>query len=145
MASYFISLTNNGSGVFTPVVRRNGTAASGGSAITIPWVENKMSGANTSSKLIGTALWAGFTAVVNDRANNPLTNVNYSINLSWNGTDSWSPAALKSATLASGGTVLTIPWVENEMNGANTNSALISAAFQACRDAIVNDRSNNGD
>jgi hypothetical protein len=145
MASYYITLTNNGAGVYTPVARRNGTAASGGTSITLPWVENELNGANTSSKLIGTAIWAGWNALVNDLSTNPDLNANYSVNIEWNGSDSWTPTVRRNATVASGGTALTLPWVENEMAGANTTTKLIPAAMNAVRDAIVNDRSTNGD
>lgn len=72
-STYVITLSNNGSGVFTPTVLRNpGTAASGGTAVTIPFVENNDAGSGsagaTSTLLPGVAVQAGLRAVLNDIA-----------------------------------------------------------------------------
>lgn len=72
-STYFISLTNNGSGFFTPTVIRNGVAPSGGTAVTIPFVENNSNGAGvypaSSTLLPGVAVQAALRAVVNDISN----------------------------------------------------------------------------
>lgn len=73
-STYVITLTNNGSGTFTPTVIRNpSVAASGGTAITIPWVENNNAGSGsagaTSTVLPGVAVQAGLRAMVDDIAN----------------------------------------------------------------------------
>ena len=72
-STYYISLTNNGSGGFTPTVIRNGVAPSGGTAVTIPFVENNGNGSGnypaTYTLLPGVAIQAALRAVVNDIAN----------------------------------------------------------------------------
>jgi hypothetical protein len=72
-STYFISLTNNGAGGFTPTVIRNGVAPSGGTTVSIPFVENN---GNTGSAypatytlLPGVAIQAALRAVVNDISN----------------------------------------------------------------------------
>jgi len=63
MATYSITITDDGSGNFTPTVRRAATTlASGGTALTLP---SQDSGA---TKMIGRAVNAALTAVLNDRA-----------------------------------------------------------------------------
>ena len=72
-SSYYISLTNNGSGGLTPTVLRNATAPSGGTAVSIPFVENNGNGQSaypsTYTLLPGVAVQAALRAVVNDIAN----------------------------------------------------------------------------
>lgn len=73
-STYVITLTNNGSGTFTPTVLRNpGTAASGGTAVSIPWVESNAGGTGsagvTTTVQPGVAVQAGLRAVLNDIAN----------------------------------------------------------------------------
>ena len=72
-STYVITLTNNGSGVLTPTVLRNpSTPASGGTAVTIPFVENNNAGSGsagaTSTQLPGVAIQASLRAIVNDMA-----------------------------------------------------------------------------
>lgn len=68
-STFVITLTNNGSGLFTPTVIRNpSTAASGGTSVTIPWVENTNGGANTTTLLPGVAVQAGLRAVLDNIA-----------------------------------------------------------------------------
>ena len=73
-SSYNIYLSNDGSGNFTPTVIRNpGTVASGGTAVSIPFVENNGQGGGVgkanNTLLPGVAIQAGLRAVVNDIAN----------------------------------------------------------------------------
>lgn len=68
-SSYSIALVNDGVGNLTPTARRNPTQASGGTALTIPWVQNTNAGtADTSSLLPGVAIQAAMRAIVNDIA-----------------------------------------------------------------------------
>jgi len=143
MASYDISLANNGSNVFTPVVRRAGTPASGGTTITLPWVESNANGANTTTLLIQAAFWAAFTGMVNDFSTNTAF-TSYQITIADNGSGVFTPTLRKNGTPASGGTLLTIPWVTSNANGANTTSNLLKSAAWAAFTALVNDRSTNG-
>ena len=72
-STYSITLTNNGSGLLTPSVIRNGTAASGGTAVTIPWVESNANGSGsqfaTATFQPGVAVQAALRAVLDDIAN----------------------------------------------------------------------------
>ena len=65
IAAYYITLTDDGSGNFTPVARRGGSAATGGTAVTIPSGE-LFPGSTT--KLLGLAIGAATRAVLNDRS-----------------------------------------------------------------------------
>ena len=67
-SSFSIYLSNNGSGLFTPTVLRNPTAPSGGTTVTIPWVENTGNGANTTTLQPGVAVQAGLRAVLDNIA-----------------------------------------------------------------------------
>jgi hypothetical protein len=70
--TYQITLTDNGTGVFTPVLRKNGTPSAGGAVVPINWVENNNGGApNTSSTLLSTAFISALDAILNDRSLNP--------------------------------------------------------------------------
>ena len=68
MASYYINIVDDGNGVFTPTVRRGGTASSGGTALTIPTGELFAGTTQTTTKLIGLAIDAAKRAAMNDRA-----------------------------------------------------------------------------
>ena len=62
----------------------------------------------------------------------------------------WTPTLLKSAagniTAASGGSAVTLPWVENTNAGsANTTTKQVYTAVIACLAGIMNDRAANGD
>lgn len=69
-SSYNILLSNSGTGLLTPTVIRNATTpASGGTAITIPWVENENANGGTgatSTLLPGVAVQAAFRAIADD-------------------------------------------------------------------------------
>ena len=143
MASFSIDIANNGSNVFTPTARRAGTPASGGTVLTLPWVENNNGGANTTSKLAQAAFWAAFTAVVNDFSTNTAFTA-YQITVADDGNGVFTPTARKNGTPSSGGTLLTIPWVTNNNGGANTTTNLLKSALWAAFTAAINDRSTNG-
>jgi hypothetical protein len=144
MASYYINLLNDGSGNWSVNARRGGDAASGGTALTLPWVDNTNAGANTTTRLLGNAAFSAFRAIQNDLSVNGDTGQKYHINLA-ESLGVFTPTARKNGTDAANGTAITIPWVENNnAGGSNTTSKLISAAFMAALRAIQNDRSVNG-
>lgn len=69
MSTYFISATDDGSGNFSVAAQRGGTAPSGGTALTIPHVENNDSSpAVTTTKLLSVAIQCALRAAMNDRA-----------------------------------------------------------------------------
>jgi hypothetical protein len=146
MASFSINLINNGSGVITPAVLRNpSSAATGGTTVTIPWVENTLNGANTSSKVIMSAIWAGFNAMFSTLSSTEASRTqDFFINILDDGSQNYSVNVRYGGTLASGGTTLTIPWVMNTLNGASTTSDLEPALMRVCIDAIVNSLSVSG-
>lgn len=113
MASFYITLTNT-SGNWSVIARRNGTAASGGTALTIPWVENAHTGAgDTSTRLLDVACKVAIRAINNDLSATGLSGQSYRINLVEGPTGVWTPTARRDGTAATGGTVLNIPWVAN--------------------------------
>lgn len=69
-SSFNIYISNDGAGNFTPTVLRNPTTvASGGTAVTIPWVENNgASPAITTTTQPGVAVQAGLRAVLDNIA-----------------------------------------------------------------------------
>lgn len=68
-STFVITLTNNGSGTYTPTVLRNPTtAASGGTSVSIPWCENNNSGSNSTTLLPGIAIQAGLRAILDNLA-----------------------------------------------------------------------------
>lgn len=142
-SSYNLLLSNNGSGLYTPTILRNPTTvASGGTSITLPWVENTGNGTNATSLLPGVAFMAAVRAALDDIANNGTSN-SYNLYLSNNGSGVYTPSVIKNAgTAASGGTAVTIPWVENTGNGANTTSFMPYTAAQAGLRAILDDIAN---
>jgi hypothetical protein len=145
MASFHINLANNGSGVFTPTVIRNGTAASGGTTVPINWVDNNLNGNNTNTKLLGTAVWMAFNAMFNNISQTPANNNSaWYITIADDGSQNYTPTVRFGGTPASGGTTLTLPWVVNNLNGASTTSDLKSALLRVTSDAIFNSTSTNG-
>lgn len=147
MATFSINLVSNGSEAYTPTVLRNpATLASGGTTVTLPPIENNLNGASTTTTLIGTAIWTAVNAMYNAIAASPTTLVNESwyISIIDDGSQNYSIAVRFGGTAASGGTSLTIPVVENNLNGASTNSTLESAVLSVCRDAILNSISTSG-
>lgn len=71
MATYYISITDDGSGNFTPTARRGGTAPSGGTSLTIPVSENSDGAFGSgATKLLGKAVMAALAACQNDRSVN---------------------------------------------------------------------------
>tara|TARA_R110000868_G_scaffold4119_3_gene25002 strand:+ start:464 stop:904 length:441 start_codon:yes stop_codon:yes gene_type:complete len=145
MATFSINLLNDGTGSFTPSVRRNPTIASGGTTVTIPWVENTLNGASTTSPFLASVIWQGFTSMFNSMAATPAGQLlNWDININDDGAQLYSVDVRYSGTAASGGTALTIPWVENTLNGANTASAFEASVMRVCVDAIANSTSVTG-
>lgn len=145
MASFNINLANDGAGVWTPTVRRGGTPASGGTTVTLPPIENTLNGASTSSKLLGTAIWQAFNGMFNNISTTPANNNQpFYLTIADDGSQNYTPTVRFGGTPASGGTLLTLPWIENELNGANTTSILESAVLRSVTDAIVNSTSTSG-
>lgn len=69
MSTYYLSLTDDGNGNFSVAAQRGGTAPSGGTALTIPHVENNnASPASTTTKVLAVAVEAAKRAALNDRA-----------------------------------------------------------------------------
>lgn len=69
MSTYYVSFIDDGSGNFNVSAQRGGTAPSGGTALTIPHVENNgQSPASKTTKLIGVASQVAARACLNDRA-----------------------------------------------------------------------------
>ena len=68
--NFYINVVDDGNGVFTPTVRYGGTAASGGTALSLPKGElfAGSSTAATTTKLTGLAVGALKRAILNDRA-----------------------------------------------------------------------------
>ncbi len=140
---------NDGENNWTPTARRGGTAASGGTAITLPWVTSTGNGANTSSNLISAALMAAYRGVVNNISTSGTDAFpSFYINIADDGNAVFSPTAQRNGTASSGGTSITIPWVTSAGGGAGsaglTKSRDWKVAFEAAMRAVLNDRSTNG-
>lgn len=139
MSSYSLTFTNNGSDVWTPAAKRAATVSSGGTALTLPWVENTNGGANTTTKTFNASHEAAFRAVLADfAAGQP--GASYHIEISDNGSGVFTPSARRNGVAASSGTALTIPWVENTNAGANTTTKDLKTALRAAQRAILADR-----
>lgn len=67
-STYYITCTDDGSGNFTPVARRAGTASSGGTALSLPNGELFAGTTKTTTLLTGLAIGALKRAAMNDRA-----------------------------------------------------------------------------
>lgn len=138
MSSYYVNLTNDGAGVLTPVVRRAGTASSGGTALTLPTGELFAGTTQTSTKLIGLAFDAAARAVLNDFVSNPTAT--YYINVVDDGSGNFTPAARRGGTASSGGTALTLPNGELFAGATATTTKLLGLAIGSCKRAALNDR-----
>ena len=140
MSSYFLNLTNDGTGIFTPVVRRGGTASSGGTALTIPSSELFAGTTATTTKLLGLAVDAPFRAFINDLVSNPTAS--YYINIVDDGTGVFTPTVRRSGTASSGGTAITPPNSEFFVGSstAATTTKLTGLAVGALKRALLNDR-----
>lgn len=64
MSTYHITVTDDGIGNYTGVLRRGGTAASGGTAITGTGADDM----TTSFKQVGMTVQQAMHAIINDRA-----------------------------------------------------------------------------
>lgn len=140
MSSYYLNIANDGTGIFTPVVRRAGTASSGGTSLTLPYGELFAGTTQTSTKLIGLAVDAAFRAVINDLVSNPTSS--YYINIVDDGAGNFTPTARRGGTASSGGTTLTLPAGElfAGSSTAATTTKLSGLAVGALKRAILNDR-----
>lgn len=139
MASYYLNLTNDGAGVFTPVVRRTGTASSAGTVLTIPTSELFAGTTQTTTKLIGLAVDASFRAFINDLVSNPTAS--YYIDI----VDSagvFTPTVRRGGTASSAGVVLSVPNSEFFVGSstAATTTKITGLAVGALKRAILNDR-----
>ena len=160
-SSYNIYLSNDGAGNYTPTALRNpGTVASSGTAISIPWTMNNNSGVSTGAGTVttllpGVAIQAGLRAIVNYAAGpttagvvnttgSQVTTGSYNLYLSNDGAGNFTPTVLLNpGTVASGGTTVTIPFVENNnASPAATTTKLIGVGLQAALRAIVDDIAN---
>ena len=144
MSSYYLNITNDGSGVLTPVVRRGGTAASGGTTVALPAGElfAGSSTAATSTKLIGLAIDASFRALINNYVSNPTASYYINIVDDGNSPANFTPTVLRGGTASSGGTALTLPSGElfAGSSTAATTTKLTGLAVGALKRAILNDR-----
>lgn len=138
MSSYFLNIVNDGTGVLTPAVRRGGTAASGGTALTLPKGELFAGTTATSTKLLGLAIDAAFRAVINDYVSNPTAS--YYINIADDGSGNFTPTAQRGGTASSGGTALTLPKGELFAGSTATTTKLTGLAVGALKRAALNDR-----
>ena len=133
MSSYYLNIVNDGAGVFTPVVRRAGTATTSGTAVALPAGE-LFPGSTT--KLLGLAIDAGFRAVANNLVSNPTAS--FYINVVDDGSGNFTPAVIRAGTASSGGTVLTLPL--SELFPSTTTTKLLGLAVGALKRAALNDR-----
>ncbi len=146
MASFSINLVNDGAGVITPAVLRSpSSAGSGGTALTFPWVENTLNGSSTVTTLIGNAIWTLFNGMFNALSTTPASNTqSFFLNIIDDGAQNYTISGNYGGTAASGGTALTIPWVENTLNGASTTTLHEPSILRVVTDAIVNSISTSG-
>lgn len=138
MSSYYLNIVNDGAGVLTPAVRRGGTAASAGTALTLPKGELFAGTTATSTKLLGLAIDAAFRAVINDYVSNPTAS--YYINIVDDGSGNFTPAAQRNGTASSAGTLLTLPNGELFAGSTATTTKLTGLAVGALKRAALNDR-----
>jgi hypothetical protein len=69
-SAWYITIADDGSQNYTPTVRFGGTPASGGTALTIPWVVNNLNGASTTSDLKSALLRVTSDAIFNSTSTN---------------------------------------------------------------------------
>ncbi len=134
MASYYFNIVNDGTGIFTPVARRGGTATTSGTALTLPAAE--LFPSTTSTKLLGLAIDACFRAIINNLVSFPASS--YYINVVDDGFGVFTPAAIRDGTASSGGTTLTLP--NGELFPSTTATKLSGLAVGALKRAALNDR-----
>ena len=129
MSSYYLNIVNDGSNSFTPTVRRNGTASSGGTALTLP---STMSGA---LKSLHDALAGARFAVLNDFVTNSDSNPSYYIDIVEDANGNKTATARRGGTASSGGTVLTLS------PGVSTPTKSLHTAIMVCEFSALNDAS----
>lgn len=67
-ASLYINILDDGAQNFSVNARYGGTAASGGTSLTIPWAMNTLNGASTTSDLMSALMRVCTDAIVNSRS-----------------------------------------------------------------------------
>jgi hypothetical protein len=133
-SSYSIYAANDGSGNFTPTTRRNPTAASGGTTLTIPAGE-EFPGSTT--KLLYLAIDAGKRRILNDYTQSAAATRSYSIDVVNDGSDNYTTTVRYNPTAPSGGTTLTLPTGELF---PGTSTKLLYLAIDAPKRRILDDR-----
>lgn len=143
-SSYSIYIANDGAGNFTPTIRRNPTAASGGTTLTLPASEffAGSSTTATSTNLLYLAIDAAKRRIENDYTQAAAAARSYSIDIANNGSDVYTPTIRYNPTAPSGGTVLSLPAGELFAGSSTTatSTKLIYLAIDAGKRRILDDR-----
>ena len=125
-------LTNDGSGNWTPTVKRNATIT-GGSSITLPV------GERTAFEYLPATITRARRAILNARSAGTITNAhNAGFQILKDGAGNWTVTASYGAVSLSGGTSITLPV------GDRTAFESLIPSFERIRRAIANDYSTNG-
>ena len=139
-SSYSIYAANDGSGNFTPTARRNPTAASGGTTLTLPASELFAGTTQTSTKLLYLAIDAAKRRILDDYTQTAAATRSYSIDVTNDGSDNYSVVIRYNPTAPSGGTPLTLPAGELFEGTAGTTTQLLYLAIDSCKRRILDDR-----
>ena len=138
-SSYSIYAANDGSGNFTPTARRNPTAASGGTTLSLPADEFFAGTSQTTTKLLYLAIDASKRRILNDYTQAAAALRSYSIDVLNDGANNYSVSIRYNPTAPSGGTVLPIPNDELFAGTAQTSTKLLYLSIDACKRRILND------
>lgn len=138
MASYNIDFVLS-SGSWTPTIRRGGTAASGGTVVTLPKREFETLGATATARPY-LAFDICARALLNRRSTSA-TDESFSITLA-DSSGNFTPTLRAGAgiTVASGGTVLALAPQETKADALKHVNSVLSLA----RNRAINDRATNG-
>lgn len=136
MASYNIDVVLS-SGTWTPTIRRGGTAASGGTVVTLPKREFETLGATATGRPY-LAFDICARAILNRRATSG-TEESFSITLA-DSSGNFTPTLRVGATVASGGTVLALAPQETKADALKHLNSVLALA----RNRTINDRATNG-
>lgn len=139
-SSYSIYAANDGSGNFTPTARRNPTAASGGTTLTLPASEFFAGTNQTSTKLLYLAIDAAKRRILDDYTAPAAAARSYSIDVTNNGSDNYSVVIRYNPTAPSNGTTLTLPTGELFAGTTQTATKLLYLALDSCKRRILDDR-----
>lgn len=139
-SSYSIYAANDGSGNFTPTARRNPTAASGGTTLTLPTGELFAGTTQTTTKLLYLAIDAAKRRILDDYTQTAAATRSYSIDVTNDGSDNYSVVIRYNPTAPSGGTTLTLPTGELFKGTTATTTNLLYLAIDACKRRILDDR-----